>query len=460
MDATGTAELVAALPLAEAALRLLQRVADGEFLNPLFDEHRGRGYESVLTFPEMVRLIGDTLLEAGGSGHRVFARAHEAGELPTSIAAVYGKLGRLNIGLSQAFLADRSDPLRELFPAEARRTAPPSLRAFATIILDGKAIKRVAKRLKPLRGVAGGLLGGRTLVALEFATGLAIAFHAEADGDANDARFVPHLLPVVRSRVTGPRLWLADRGFADLRRFAEFTADGDHFLVRYHPKCGFHRDPTRAVRHTRDAQGRKILEEWGWLGATNHTLRREVRRVTLFRPGEEDVILVTDLLDATEFPATELLDLYRERWGIERVFQQVTEVFGLKGLIGGTPQATIFQFAFCLLLSNVLQTIRSCVTLHQQRDCETISLENLFVDTREQLRTWSVLERREVVSLDFFQPLTAKSLKTRLHHILQSEWSDRWLKAVNKTPRPSAPRNPKRTHASVFRLLRDARQRC
>lgn len=186
-------------------------------------------------------------------------------------------------------------------------------------------------------------------MAPDYATGLTIAFHDEADGDANDARFVPHLLSVVRSGVAGLRLWRADHGFADLRRFVEFTAEGDHFLVRYHPKCGFHRDPTRPVRHTRDAQGRKILKEWGWLGAANHKLRCEVRRVTLFRPDEEDMILMTDLLSSSEFPATELLDLYRERWGIERVFQQVTEVFGLKGLIGGTPQATIFQFAFCLL---------------------------------------------------------------------------------------------------------------
>ena len=460
MDASGTAELVAALPLAEAALRLLQRVTDEEPLKQLFEEHRGRGYESVLTFPQMVQLIGDALLEAGGSGYRIFVRAQEAGGLSTSIAAVYGKLGRLHIGLSQAFLADRSDPLRELFPAKARRAAPPSLRKFATVILDGKAIKRVAKRLKPLRGVAGGLLGGRTLVALEYATGLAIAFHAEADGDANDARFVPHLLPVVRSRVSGPRLWLADRGFADLRRFAEFTAENDHFLVRYHPKCGFHRDHDRAVRHSRDAQERAILEEWGWLGAATHKLRRYVRRVTLSRPAEEDVILVTDLLASQEFPATELLELYRERWGIERVFQQVTEIFGLKGLIGGTPQATIFQFSFCLLLYNVLQTIRGYVANHQQRDCETISLENLFVDAREQLTTWSVLERRAVVSLDFFQSWPTKSLTKRLHQILKPEWSERWIKAINKKPRPTTMRSTKRTHSSVFRLLRDAPQRC
>jgi hypothetical protein len=220
--------------------------------------------------------------------------------------------------------------------------------------------------------------------------------------------------------------------------------------VRYHPKCGFHRDPTRAVRHTHDAQGRDFQKEWGWLSAASDAVPSE----------EDDVILVADLLDSVEFPATELLDLYRERWGIERVFQQVTEVFGLKWLIDGTPQATIFQFAFCLLLYNVLQTIRGFVAKHQQRDCETISLENLFVDPREQLLTWSVLERREIVSLDDFPPLPTKSLKNRLQRILKPEWSEHWIKAVNKTPRRISPRNHQRTQSSVFRLLRNAGPRC
>ena len=197
---------------------------------------------------------------------------------------------------------------------------------------DSSAVSTLVEQIKTIGSVANSLEATVDSYKSKFE-----AFHAEADGDANDARFVPHLLPVVRSRVSGPRLWLTDRGFADLRRFAEFTAEDDHFLVRYHPKCGFHRDPDRALRHSRDAQGRAILEEWGWLGAATHKLRRYVRRVTLSRPAEEDVILVTDLLSSLKFPATELLELYRERWGIERVFQQVTEIFGLKGLIGGTP---------------------------------------------------------------------------------------------------------------------------
>ena len=80
----------------------------------------------------------------------------------------------------------------------------------STVILDGKAIKRVAKRLRPLRGLPGGLLGGRALVALEYRSGLAVALHAHPDGDANDVRFVADLVPRVRQCVSGPRLWLGD----------------------------------------------------------------------------------------------------------------------------------------------------------------------------------------------------------------------------------------------------------
>ena len=460
MDAARTAEVLAALPLAEATLELLRVIADEDRLNALYDKHRGRGYEKLITFPQMVRMIGDALLQEGGSGYRAFSRAKEAGELEASMVAVYGKLGRLNIPLSQAFLADGTDPLREIFPVQARRKPPKSLRKLATVILDGKAIKNVAKRLKPLRGVAGGLLGGRTLVALEYATGLAIAMHAEADGDANDARFVPDLLPVVRERVAGCRLWLADRGFCDLNRLADFTEAGDHFLVRFHPKNGFHLDPSRRVRKGKDAQGRRFIEEWGWLGAKDHKKRRYVRRLTLFRPGEEDVILVTDLLSSTDYPAKELLAHYLQRWGIERLFQEVTETFGLQGLIGGTPEATIFQFAFCLLLYNVMQTIRGFVAWGQARDCETISLENLFRDTREELTAWSVLLRRGVGALDRFRPLATEELISRLRDLLQDEWSDRWIKARNKNPRRPASRTAKSTHSSVYRLLKTAAQRC
>ena len=61
------------------------------------------------------------------------------------------------------------------------------------MIYDGKAIKKVAKRLKPLRGRPGGMLGGRALVAIDWETGLAVAMRADPDGEANDVKYVKEL---------------------------------------------------------------------------------------------------------------------------------------------------------------------------------------------------------------------------------------------------------------------------
>jgi len=141
------------------------------------------------------------------------------------------------------------------------------------------------------------------------------------------------------------------------------------------------------------------------------------------------------------------------------VFQQVTETFGLQSLIGGTPEATIFQFSFCLLLYNVMQTIRGFVAKNQKRECESISIENLFYDTREELTTLSVLIRRGVICVDDIPPRQA-DVHRQLNDLLKHQWSDLWIKAKNKNRRPHVPHSGKRTHSSVFRLLHPELKTC
>ena len=170
MDVAGMQKQWTGIPLAEAVVQVFRHIGDDARLQAIFDENRGRCYDKVIRFPDLVTLIGDALLEYGGSGNQSFARARETGELQASKEAAYGKLGRLPIPLSQAFLSDLSHSLRELFPVQSRRQPPACLRGFNTITMDGKAIKNVAKRLKPLRSVGGGLLGGRALVAIHYET--------------------------------------------------------------------------------------------------------------------------------------------------------------------------------------------------------------------------------------------------------------------------------------------------
>jgi hypothetical protein len=451
-------DVLARMPLAEAALLLWRWVADEEHLQSVFDRCRGRCYQKIISFALIVHLIADALLQFAGSGRRSFVRAKERNELEASVRAVYGKLGRLPIPLSMAFLAECTDRLRPLYPEQAQTRLPKSLAEFRVVVFDGKALKRVAKRLKVLRGIPGGLLGGRALVALDLARGLAIAFHGHADGDANDVRFVADLLPEVRQRIPGPRLMMGDRGFCDLTNTPRFAEEGDHFLVRYHPKVPFYVDAARPSREGKDGQGRDYIEQWGWLGSPKNCKRFYVRVITLKRPGEEDLILVTDLLDAECYPAEDLLELYRMRWGIERMFQQVTEVFGLQGLIGGRPEATVFQFAFCLVLYNLIQLVRGFVAAAEKRERETISTENLFEDVRRELIAWNVMIEPEATIAYFDGPWTVTEVKKRLQALSRSVWTDQWIKAPPNKRTRVEPMARARTHGSVYRILQEHRQ--
>lgn len=377
-------EVLSRLPLAEACLRLLDFVGADDFLDDLFARHRGRCYEHLISFPLLVHLVGDALLQHHGSGHQSFQRADEVGSLPASITAAYAKLGRVPLSLSRALLAESSARLQLVVPATAA-PLPGSLEAFRILILDGKKIKHVAKRLKPLRQVKGHVLGGKLVVALEFNTGLALALDADPDGEVSDAPLVPGTLAQVRPLTPGPRLWLADRQFCDLNQPELLSQDGDHFVIRYNAKVHFHQDPQRPPQHGQDGRGRPFVQEWGWIGKPTDKRRRYVRRLTLYRPGEEDVILLTDLLDEKEYPAEDILEVYLRRWGIEQVFQKITEVFALGHLIGCRPEATVFQGAFCLLLYNVVQLVCGYLAEAQQRPVASISLEEVFSDVQRQV---------------------------------------------------------------------------
>lgn len=445
------------LPLADAALSLWSFVLQPAFLDGVFQRHRGRSYEEVLTFPTFVDLIGDALLHHGGSGRQSFQRAQEQGRLPTTAETVYSKLRHVPLSLSLGFFEEATQRLGQVLPTTPPAVAlPPSLEGLTIVVGDGKTLKRVAKRLLPARGVAGKVFGGKLLVAFLPAQGLAAALAADPDGEANDCRLVPQLLQRARPLIAGPRLWVFDRQFCDLVQTERLAQQGDHFLIRYHPKVHFHPDATRPAQATADAEGRTVVEQWGWLGGERNPRRRYVRQVTLLRPGEEAVILVTDLLDAGAFPAADLLAVYLARWGIERVFQQITEVFSLRRLIGSTPQATVFQAAFCLLLYNLVQVVRNVIAAARPAPCpvESLSAEQIFVDVERELISVSTLLPAAMVAALYAEGLTVEELRARLRGRLGVAWSERWRKAPSKRNRART-RKAKQSgaHTSVHRLL-------
>ncbi|MCH8252347.1 MAG: hypothetical protein IID36_07845 [Planctomycetes bacterium] len=160
---------------------VLSHVLEPAFLQSLFAENRGRSYEKTLTFSGLVQLMADALLEHAGSGRKSFRAARERAAMPVSDPAAYGKLRRIPVPLSVAFLSRTTERVRALFPSATALPLPASLQSFNVFAHDGKKIKRVAKRLKPVRGVQGTPLGGKALAALWLNQGIAVAMSAHPD---------------------------------------------------------------------------------------------------------------------------------------------------------------------------------------------------------------------------------------------------------------------------------------
>jgi hypothetical protein len=449
------------LPLADAALRLLDYLTDDTFLAGVYDCHRGRSYQATITFPLLVHLLAEALLGHRGSAHQTFRQAQADRTLDASIQAMYGKLGRIPLGLSLGFFAAAAERLQAVAAPVVANPLPGSLAAFRVLGFDGKKVKYVAKRLKPLRGLKGDVYGGKLLVVQDLATRQAIAAAATADGEAADNPLVPDAVARVRAMPDDrPRLWVGDRAFCDFKLLGRLAAGPDHFAVRFNTSCGFHPDPAVPAGTGIDADGRPYREEWGWLGKPKNPHRIRVRRIAIPEPADDPLIIVTSLPDADRHPAADLLALYRHRWGIEVMFHRVVQTFHLRHVIGGTPQATVFQAVLCLLLYNITMTIRDHVAAGAARPPADVSLPLLFDDLVRELTAWlRVIPPAATVELLRATPVRGpEEFRRYLQRTLGAAGTGRWKKAPTRRRPPKAP--PRAYicggHSSVEKILRGA----
>jgi len=454
-------EILTRLPLADAVLHLLGYALHEDFLSACFEKHRGRCYEDTLSFANIVEILSDALLIHQGSARQALLAAQKDDALPTCKEAFYGKLRRLPLRLSVAFMTEASRRLNELLPAQTN-PLPASLHAYQVRIIDGKKTKRIAKKLKVTRELAGQLFGAKLLAAYDPATRLIQTMAAHVDGERNDAPLVPELLANARAQGDGKAVInVADMQYCDLVQITQYREKNEHFVLRHHPRLHFHRDAALPGRDFVDAKGRRLIEEYGWLGSPKDGRRTFVRRVTWKRSDHKDLTVVTDLTirnaGATEsIPAADSIDLYLTRWKLETVFQDVTVVFGLRKLIGSTPEATAFQAAFCMVVYNAIMVVKSYVAAVQPKPMvvDDVSNKMLFTSIIKQLTALTELVPTASLAKLIVPLSTAESMMAYLRERLTGQWEPGWKTARNKNPRKYGPK-PKGSgaHTSVYRVL-------
>lgn len=442
------------LPLLRGVLAIWRSAAGDDVLETIFRDSRGRSYEKTLSFSELARLFADAIAHHSGSGRQAMLRAKEQGRLSVSEQAAYGKLRRVPPEVSQDLVEHCTLRMCEMVPESVPPTLPESLRAFAGVTMDGKTLKELAKRLRATRNAKGGLLGGRVLAALDMRTNQIVCIRADQDGYANEAPLLEPILPRVRELIPGPRLYVLDRqfGYIDYLRLLS-AVDGDAYVVRCRQSSDFEPDAGVAQRRGTDVRGGRFTDSCGQLRTGKDGLR--VRMIVLKRPGQEDVRVASNLLDMDTYPAQDILEVYLRRWEIERVFQQIVEVFGLQRLIGSTPQAAIFQFALCALWYNVIQIVKHYAAIGGEVPVARVSGEQVFTDIQRQMVALDELTGLHGLTRDDQRALCPKRVRGHLMNTIPKLWTQRWLKSPPKANKPASAKKKTRPrdHSSAARLI-------
>ena len=286
------------------------------------------------------------------------SRGAGTGRLPVSITSSYDKFGNLPLFLSQALLEEGTQRLNAVLPEVlAVDPLPDCWAGFNSLALTARRSSTFTGCCKPLRGLQAGILGARASVGLNLRTGLAVATAGHLDGEAGEAALTEGLLGKFAALAGGlGKSWLAvlDRLYCNLSFPQKVLKAGGHFLIRYCTNMMFVPDASRPARRAATPTGDGSCRSGvGWARLRGRTAC--TCAITKHLPNDQELGVVTDLLDETTYPAEATLSTYRNRWSLETVFQQITDVFSLKHLIGTQPKAVLFQLSFCLLLYNSLQ---------------------------------------------------------------------------------------------------------
>jgi hypothetical protein len=290
MDGSFERTVLARLPLAEAVLTLMRWILYSSLLSSTYENYRGRCHDRLLTFPTFVHLLLDCLSHPCASARALLVKAKDNAQLPVSLKAFYDKLKNTPVAVSLGLFRAAAQRLRAVLP-DYRPGCPVSLQRMTTLLMDGKVVKHVCRRLKQLRlarTTACKLLGPRTLVLAEHWSGLLYDLVADLDGEVNEVKYVAQLLQRVAVTVTGPWLIVGDRAFGIFQVCKDILDKHGHFLLRQHGVTRFFADPDRPVVRSIDRFGRPVVQQWGWIvrGKETKTKPQEeiyVRQITVQR---------------------------------------------------------------------------------------------------------------------------------------------------------------------------------
>lgn len=429
---------------------LLERVLCPKKINALFERTAVEQYTRTLLFSTVFELMNLVVFKTFPSVNAAYKEEGE--QIGVSITSLYNKLNGISTDTSAALVRETATETAVIIDA-LKGKRKPLLPGYRVKMLDGNCIEASEHRLDVLRETKAGALPGKSLVVYDPALEMAIDVFPCEDGHAQERSLLGRVLPTTEAS----DVWIMDRNFC-VRSFLLGIADnGGYFVCREHKGLKWEAScPEKAAGKTETGT---LYEQWITI-IDDQGKARKYRRIRLHlnsetRDGEKNIVILTNLAK-TVASAKLIAKLYRKRWRIETMFQELEAHLHSEINTLGYPKAALFGFCVALVAYNVLAVIKAA--LRAEHGDETIEKElSGYYLAGNIARTYDgmmiALPEEEWV---VFQTMSLVKLIEVLLQLAANVNLSKFRKSSRGTKKPPAKRDKysKHPHVSTARLLR------
>lgn len=341
-------------PLSVMMRGLVENIFSPQQFDDVFRKYAVLGYTRDLPFHTVAEVLSEVVFTIAPSvGAALQSRD---GTLSVSRKAFYNKLNRIEPVVGAGLVRDSAQRLAPVLNALKVRREP-QLEGYQTFVLDGNHLAATQHRLAVLRFDTAAPLPGQSLVLYDADKQLATEMIPCEDGHSQERSLLPEVLLLLLDKY----LLIADRNFCTLGFLFGIHRRKASFIIRYHAGMPYEVVEERVSKGCTDTG--ELFEETVLIheAATGETLRLRLVTLVLFQPtrDKETEIRILTNLPVEAANAQKVAELYRGRWTIESMFQELTEHLTCEIHTLGYPRAALFAFSLALTAWNLISIIKA-----------------------------------------------------------------------------------------------------
>ncbi len=428
---------------------LLERVLSPNKLNALFERTALEQYTRELLFSSVFELMNLVVFKTFPS---VNAAYQEMGEqFSVSITSVYNKLTGIEADSSAALVRETAREMAEITQAlgAVRESWLPGHRMK---IMDGNCIESTEHRLAVLRKTNAGALPGKSLVVYDPALEMAIDVFPCEDGHAQERSLLGAVLPTVEAS----DVWVMDRNFCVRDFLCGIVQRNAFFICREHQGLAW--EALSPQKYISQMETGKLYEQWIRIIDAQGKARKMRRiRVVLNKPtreGDQEIFILTNLPKSVAH-AKRIAEIYRKRWKIETMFQELEAHLHSEINTLGYPRAALFGFCVALVAYNVLAVVKAALRSTYGEETIDNELSGYYLAGNITRTYDGMMIAIESQQWTVFHCMPLHQLAELLLQMASNVKLSKYRKHRRgpKKPRPERESNPKQPHVSTAKLL-------